>query len=105
MTGSSLGVYDGLAWCVASSGTPAARHAYVNVARQWRESAMKVLVIFQSLTVSFMLCELGLANNNACLPGDAFFPTQLTEEGLGRVKASKDGPIFDYSSLGGYEGA
>jgi hypothetical protein len=79
--------------------------AHVNVAEQWWESGMRVLGIVQSLCVSLMLCELALANNNAFLPGDAFFPTRLTEEGLGQLKADKNGPIFDYSSLGGYEAA
>jgi hypothetical protein len=66
---------------------------------------MRVSIVFASLFVSCTLCELGLANNNLFLPGDAFFPTRLTEEDLGKLKADKDGPIFEYSSLGGYQAA
>lgn len=44
------------------------------------------------------------ANNNFFLPGDAFFSTRLTEDKLDRLKPdAKDGPVFEYSSLGGYE--
>jgi hypothetical protein len=46
------------------------------------------------------------ANNNFFLPGDAFFPTRLTEDELNKLNVNaKDGPTFEYSSLGGYEGA
>jgi hypothetical protein len=67
---------------------------------------MRVSIVFASLFVGFTLCQFGLANNNFFLPGDAFFPTRLTEEDLGQLQAdSKDGPVFEYSSLGGYERA
>jgi hypothetical protein len=54
-----------------------------------------------------MMCGcIAQANNNFFLPGDAFFPTRLTEDKLNELKAdAKDGPVFEYSSLGGYEGA
>jgi hypothetical protein len=53
-----------------------------------------------------MLSGPAFGNNNLFLPGDAFFPTRLTEEDVNRLKAdSKDGPEFKYSSLGGYESA
>ena len=40
------------------------------------------------------------------MPGDAFFPTKLTAEKLAHLKSDTEYPlIFEYSSLGGYEGA
>jgi hypothetical protein len=43
-------------------------------------------------------------NNNLFLPGDAFFPTELTAEKLNQLQKA-DEPEFDYSSFDGYEGA
>ncbi len=54
----------------------------------------------------FFLCRLSLGNNNLFLPGDAFFPTLITEEKLAGLSADRQHPsIFEYSSFGGYEGA
>jgi hypothetical protein len=51
-------------------------------------------------------CGVAFANNNLFLPGDSFFPTVLAAEKLGQLKADRDNPpIFEYSSLGGYEAA
>ncbi|NNE00050.1 MAG: hypothetical protein HKN47_22245 [Pirellulaceae bacterium] len=44
------------------------------------------------------------ANNNLLLPGDAFFPTVLTQQKLTQLAATKpEDRTFEYSSLGGYE--
>ncbi|MEX0641434.1 MAG: hypothetical protein WD468_01970 [Pirellulales bacterium] len=58
----------------------------------------------------FAICILSVTisygNNNLFLPGDAYFPTVLTEEKLSSLKADRERPpIFEYSSFGGYEGA
>lgn len=47
-----------------------------------------------------------LANNNLFLPGDAYFPTELTRAAIQKLQAAKTGErTFKYSSLGGYDGA
>jgi hypothetical protein len=47
-----------------------------------------------------------LGNNNLFLPGDAYFPTELTEADLIGFNADvKDPPLITYSSFGGYQGA
>lgn len=43
-------------------------------------------------------------NNNLFLPGDAFFPTELTAEKLNQLQKA-DEPEFAYSSFDGYDGA
>ena len=45
------------------------------------------------------------ANNNLFLPGDAYFPTELTSVEISNLVAEKDRHEFVYSSFGGYEGA
>jgi hypothetical protein len=51
-------------------------------------------------------CGLAWANNNLFLPGDAFFPTELTAEEVAALHADPDNPpMFKYSNLGGYQGA
>jgi hypothetical protein len=60
--------------------------------------------------VALSLCErsteLASANNNLFLPGDAFFPTELTADTLAELDGGgEEPPIFTYSNLGGYEGA
>lgn len=46
------------------------------------------------------------ANNNLFLPGDAFFPTQLTAEEVKALQTGKpEDQVFRYSSFGGYSGA
>jgi hypothetical protein len=40
------------------------------------------------------------------LPGDAFFPTEITAEVLTRLEEGDESPpVFEYSAFGGYEGA
>jgi len=56
--------------------------------------------------LAVVFSDAAFANNNLFLPGDAFFPTVLTADELGRLKADPDKPpVFEYSSFGGYEGA
>lgn len=46
------------------------------------------------------------ANNNLFLPGDAFFPTELTLADIESLQVTRaEKRQFKYSSLGGYEGA
>lgn len=67
---------------------------------------MRRVSLCWSLFVCAMLCRGADANNNRFLPGDAFFPTELTAEKLAQLKSDPEHPpIFEYSSLGGYEGA
>lgn len=59
---------------------------------------------------AFILCwvfaSTAEANNNFFLPGDAFFPTQLTAEDVKALQEGKpEEKVFQYSSFGGYEGA
>lgn len=57
-------------------------------------------------TAFLVLVSEAVANNNFFLPGDAFFPTQLTAEDLRVLQTGEAaGKIFHYSSFGGYEGA
>lgn len=47
-----------------------------------------------------------LANNNLFLPGDAFFPTELTKSKVAALRAAKTGDReFAYSKPAGNEGA
>lgn len=45
------------------------------------------------------------ANNNLFLPGDAFFPTELTADSIAKFATDKGRHEFVYSSFGGYDGA
>jgi len=45
------------------------------------------------------------ANNNLFLPGDAYFPTELTADTIAKLATDKDRHEFVYSSFGGYDGA
>lgn len=45
------------------------------------------------------------ANNNLFLPGDAFFPTELTADSIAKLATEKKQHEFVYSSFGGYDGA
>lgn len=67
------------------------------------ESRMRRAVVLGIILV--MLSMTGVqANDNFFLPGDAYFPTQLTEESLQEFQAQDTPTIeFIYSSLGGYE--
>ena len=58
---------------------------------------------------ALLFCFLGTpfaaANNNFFLPGDAFFPTQLTAEDVRALQAGKpEEKVFFYTNLGGYGG-
>lgn len=65
---------------------------------------MRFLTILAALF--FIPVSDAVANNNFFLPGDAFFPTQLTAEDLRELQMGEAaGKIFRYSSFGGYEGA
>jgi len=59
--------------------------------------------------IAFVMTMAGatvMANNNLFLPGDAFFPTILTQNDVERLKSEKTGErTFAYSSFGGYMGA
>ena len=47
-----------------------------------------------------------VAVNNLFLPGDAFFPTELTKKDIEALLASRPGEYrFSYSAFGGYDGA
>lgn len=65
--------------------------------------------LFLGLVPGPFACFLGavaLGNNNFFLPGDAFFPTELTQEDVAKLKAdATNPPVFRYSALGGYDGA
>lgn len=66
----------------------------------------RVLVRFFVLAAAILASTRAHANNNLFLPGDAFFPTELTADKLRTLQAQDAGPyVFDYSSFGGYEGA
>jgi hypothetical protein len=45
------------------------------------------------------------ANNNLFLPGDAFFPTEITADSISKLATEKNQHEFVYSSFGGYDGA
>jgi len=54
--------------------------------------------------VGMLLCNVAWSNNNLFLPGDAYFPTELTADDLARLTAEPDSPpLFEYSTLGGYD--
>ncbi|MDB4679814.1 MAG: hypothetical protein P8M30_17075 [Planctomycetaceae bacterium] len=64
------------------------------------------LFCYLSVVLSISLNTLLHANNNLFLPGDAFFPTILTQKDISSLQEMKSGErLFSYSSLGGYEGA
>lgn len=65
---------------------------------------MKFLLAIVRVLPLILICGTACANNNGFLPGDAFFPTELTSEDVGRLDAKNaNSLIFDYSPLGGYE--
>lgn len=66
-------------------------------------AALQSTLAFVIWTMASSAC---LANNNLFLPGDAFFPTEITAKRLADLQATTDvAPTFEYSSLDGYEGA
>lgn len=68
---------------------------------------MRIKSSFLTFTFLVLFCfQTSLANNNLFLPGDAFFPTELTKADIEQLQKTKDGQLsFEYSSLGGYQGA
>jgi hypothetical protein len=71
---------------------------------------MRELMIVRPFWVGWIaavsLSSATLGNNNFFLPGDTFFPTTLTAEEVARLKADRAAPpLFEYSSLGGYDAA
>lgn len=74
------------------------------------QGSRPMLRILVFLTVSFSVWIAGAtlvrANNNLFLPGDAFFPTELTKAAVEILQSKKaEERTFAYSSLGGYKGA
>jgi hypothetical protein len=64
------------------------------------------IMLLVALTLSLHVQSSAKANNNFFLPGDAFFPTQLTAEDLRGLQAGDAADkVFRYSSFGGYSGA
>jgi hypothetical protein len=62
-------------------------------------------VLFASL-LAFCTVQAASANNNLFLPGDAFFPVELTADSLKSLEVDSDEKrAFDYSSFGAYDGA
>jgi len=60
--------------------------------------------LLASACFTLAISSAAMANNNFFLPGDAFFPTELTADDLSRLKADADNPyVFKYSNCGGYE--
>lgn len=56
-----------------------------------------------AFAILFLAVDATQANNNLFLPGDAYFPTELTGEELEKLNASpRQPPVFKYSALGGY---
>lgn len=69
---------------------------------------MMRIVVFLSVSFSAWIAgaTIALANNNLFLPGDAFFPTELTKADIEVLQSKKaEERTFAYSPLGGYKGA
>jgi hypothetical protein len=65
-----------------------------------------VLLRMLLLLVAMLASSVAKANNNLYLPGDAYFPTELTADKLRSLQEQEAGAyVFDYNSFGGYEGA
>ncbi len=68
-------------------------------------SSMTRRRLFLALVPWTFTCFVGaaaLGNNNFFLPGDAFFPTELTEEDAAKLAAdATNPPVFNYSAMGG----
>lgn len=66
--------------------------------------AMRFVHVVLVCLLWVLSCNVVWANNNLFLPGDAFFPTELTADDLGRLTAGPNNPpVFEYSTLGGYD--
>jgi hypothetical protein len=64
---------------------------------------MRILLILLLISVSY---RGAVANNNLFLPGDAYFPMQLTADDCRQLQEGNAGDkVFYYASMGGYEGA
>ncbi|TWT90042.1 hypothetical protein Mal64_04250 [Pseudobythopirellula maris] len=67
--------------------------------------AFKRCFLLLIIATSSIRGDAARANNNFFLPGDAYFPTSLTSEGLEELETAKEGlHVFEYSSFGEYEG-
>jgi hypothetical protein len=64
---------------------------------------MRHIVI--SLALLLSAASAADANNNLFLPGDAFFPTELTEDSLKTLEREGEKCTFRYSNFGAYDGA
>ena len=65
-----------------------------------------LLVSLIVAAISLSTAGLACANNNLFLPGDAFFPCELTKAGVEALQSAKAGErTFAYSSFGGYPAA
>lgn len=63
-----------------------------------------LVLIAAAVGLASLPCRTSVANNNLFLPGDAFFPTELTEEDLKRIRGEASGKrTFVYSSFDTYE--
>ena len=58
-----------------------------------------------SIVLALFIFQTSWANNNLFLPGDAFFPTQLTKADLEGLQKAEGHLKFEYSNLGGYGSA
>jgi hypothetical protein len=62
--------------------------------------------IVLSLAIAFGVASTSFAANNLFLPGDAFFPTELTDESLKAMQGEKAAKVtFRYSNFGAYDTA
>ncbi|QEG22409.1 hypothetical protein [Mariniblastus fucicola] len=61
--------------------------------------------VLTPFVIALSLLQTSWANNNHFLPGDAFFPTELTKADVERIQKAKGNINFKYSKLGGYGGA
>jgi hypothetical protein len=58
------------------------------------------------VAIQVLVCGSCFANNNLFLPGDAYFPTTLTQDDVAVLQKAASGKrTFSYSSLGGYDEA
>lgn len=60
-------------------------------------------LLLQAILSVSLFCTPSFGNNNRLLPGDAYFPTQLTAEEVDALQAQEAGPyVFQYSSFDTY---
>ena len=66
---------------------------------------MRVIATLLGSIILATLVESTFANNNLFLPGDAFFPAELTLDDVTKLNAAPTEFQFEYSAFGGYPGA